>query len=165
MSLSNKSIAERAPEFYNAHIADAQAAEAVCARLAAAMTDLLRTIEQETELVRQGKLQEAGELQPLKAELISIYMRGMTFVRDHSVKLANLAPEAAAQLKRQHGEFQPILRINLAVLATAREVADGLLRKVAESAAATTTPKTYGPGGAAPQTPQPMGGIAINRSL
>jgi hypothetical protein len=165
MSLSNKSIAERAPEFYGATIADREAAEAVCARLSAAMTELLRTIERETELVREGKLEAAAELQPLKAELISVYMRGMTYVRDNAVTLGNFAPDSAADLKRKHGEFQPILRINLAVLATAREVADGLLRKIAQTAAAARAPSTYGPGGAAPKAPDSPDAIAVNRSL
>ncbi|WP_208999728.1 hypothetical protein [Stappia sediminis] len=165
MSLSYKSIAERAPEFFGARIADRKAAEAVCARLNEAMSELLRTIEHETALVREGKLAEAGELQPLKADLISIYMRGMTYVRDNSVALGNLAPGAVEALHLKHGEFQPILRINLAVLATAREVADGLLRKVAEGAGAKSSAKTYGPNGSKPEKPKPIDGLTVNQSL
>ncbi len=165
MSPSNKAVAAMAPEFFAGTVADPAAAEAVCARLSAAMRDLLAVVERETALVREGRLQEAGALQPEKAALISVYVRGMTYVKEHAVALGNLAPHHVEALKRQHGEFQPVLRINLAVLATAREVADGLIRQVAEAAAAFRSPRTYGPGGAAPQSPGPAGGISVNRSL
>ncbi|WP_208996602.1 hypothetical protein [Stappia sp. 28M-7] len=165
MSLDTKQLAEIAPEFFSGAIADRKAAEATCNRLEAAMGDLLAVIERETELVRLGKLDAAGDLQPEKAKLVSIYMRGMTFVRDQTTSLGNLAPEAVDRLKRRHAEFQPVLRINLAVLATAREVADNLLRKVAQGAASTRAPSTYGPGGSAPRTPALADGIAVNRAL
>ncbi|GGE84936.1 hypothetical protein GCM10007285_10580 [Stappia taiwanensis] len=165
MSLDTQAIAELAPEFFSGTIADRQAAEAACDRLRLAMDQLITVIEAETELVRAGKLAEAGELQPEKANLVSVYMRGMTFVRDHAVALGNLAPGAVEALKRRHGEFQPILRVNLAVLSTAREVSDTLMRKVAEGAGATRAPTTYGPAGTAPRAPTLADGISINRSL
>lgn len=165
MTLDTKKLAELAPEFFSGSIVDRPAAEATCARLESAMGDLLTVIERETELVRRGQLDAAGELQPEKAKLVSLYMRGMTYVRDQTVSLGNLAPEAVDRLKRRHAEFQPVLRINLAVLATAREVADNLLRKVAEGAGTSRAPSTYGPGGAAPRSPALADGIAVNRAL
>ncbi len=165
MSLDTKTIAALAPEFFSGTIVDREAAEATCRRLSATMADLLAVVERETDLVRAGKLEEAGALQPEKANLVSIYMRGMTYVRDQTVALGNLAPSSVDELKRRHAEFQPVLRINLAVLATAREVADGLMRKVAEGAGARRAPTTYGPGGSAPRGPSPADGIAVNRAL
>ncbi|WP_349357551.1 flagellar protein FlgN [Stappia sp.] len=165
MSLDTKTLSQIAPEFFSGAIADQAAAEAVCNRLAETMAELLKIIEAETELVRAGKLEEAGLLQPEKANLVSVYMRGMTFVRDQTVSLGNLAPASVEDLKRRHAEFQPVLRINLAVLATAREVADNLMRKVAEGAGSRRAPTTYGPGGSAPRAPTPADGIAVNRAL
>ena len=165
MSLDSKQIAEMAPEFFSGAIVDAEAAEATCRRLEGAMARLLAVVEKETELVRLGKLDEAGSLQPEKAKLVSVYMRGMTYVRDQTISLGNRAPVAVERLKRQHQEFQPVLRINLAVLATAREVADGLLRKVAEGAGSARKPLTYGPGGQGPRTSELADGIAVNRAL
>lgn len=165
MTLDTRQIAALAPEFFSGAITDAAAAEATCRRLEDSMSALLTIIEQETELVRMGKLDEAGALQPEKAKLVSIYMRGMSHVRDQTIPLGNFAPSAVERLKRRHEEFQPVLRINLAVLATAREVADQLLRKVAESAGATRAPRTYGPAGQGPHAPQPADGIAVNRAL
>jgi ribosome-binding ATPase YchF (GTP1/OBG family) len=165
MSLDTKKLAEMAPEFFSGAIVDSAAAEATCRRLEDAMSRLLSVIETETDLVRLGKLDEAGTLQPEKAKLVSVYMRGMTYVRDQTISLGNLAPEAVDRLKRRHQEFQPVLRINLAVLATAREVADGLLRKVAEGAGSARAPRTYGPAGQSPRSSELADGIAVNRAL
>ena len=165
MSLDSKTLSQLAPEFFAGGIADAAAAEAVCGRLSTTMSDLLGIIEQETDLVRAGKLEEAGALQPEKANLVSVYMRGMTYVKDQTGTLAALAPDSVEDLKRRHAEFQPVLRINLAVLATAREVADSLMKRVARDAGAARAPSTYGPGGASPRAPTPADGIAVNRSL
>lgn len=144
-----------------------QEAEAFCNALSGSMEALLSVIEMETGLVREGKLREAGELQAEKARLIHDYTRGMMAAKDHSVALGNLAPAAIQSLRRQHDEFQPVLRINLAVLATAREVTGNIVSTVARAVGArnATTPTTYGRTGAAPTGPQSAQGIAINQSL
>lgn len=136
-----------------------------CSALSSTMEGLLRVIETETALVRDGKLREAGSLQPEKAKLIHEYTRGMMCAKDNSIALGNLAPAAAQNLKRQHAEFQPLLRINLAVLATAREVANSIVASVAKAVGAQNKSTTYGPTGGQPQAPRPASGIAINRSL
>ncbi|WP_319775675.1 flagellar protein FlgN [Breoghania sp.] len=139
-------------------------AEAECSELKFTMDSLLSAIEEETALVREGKLRQAGELQPRKAELMQQYIHRLNRTRDNSVALGNLAPVAVADLRRGHVEFQAVLKINLAVLATAREVAEKLVRSVAESVGVAEAPKTYTRGGAHPQVNSSQG-IAINRSL
>ncbi|PVB59305.1 flagellar protein FlgN [Labrenzia sp. 011] len=131
------------------------------------MEALLSVIEMETDLVRAGKLQDAGELQADKARLIHEYTRGMMTAKDHAVALGNLAPAATQALRRQHGEFQPVLRINLAVLSTARDVAGNIVATVAKVAGArnATAPTTYGRNGSAPSGPKMAHGIAVNQSL
>ncbi|WP_299817078.1 flagellar protein FlgN [uncultured Roseibium sp.] len=144
-----------------------QDAETFCKALSGTMEALLSVIEMETDLVRAGKLQAAGELQPDKARLIHEYTRGMITAKEHSVALGNLAPAATQALRRQHGEFQPVLRINLAVLSTARDVAGSIVATVAKVAGAknAAAPTTYGRNGSAPTGPQMAHGIAINQSL
>ncbi len=165
MSLDTKSLSERAPEFFAGVVVDHLAAEAVCARLSQTMDDLMQIIENETALVRKGALEEAAALSPQKAELVSIYMRGMTYVRDHSVTLGNLTPVSVAALKKKHKEFQPLMKINLAVLATAREVTDNLLRTVAKAVGEKKAPRVYSANGDAPNISPLSDGIALNRSL
>ena len=147
--------------------ASQQEAENFCAALSGTMDALLSVIEMETDLVRAGKLKEAGELQADKARLIHEYTRGMMAAKEHAVALGNLAPAATQSLRRQHGEFQPVLRINLAVLATARDVANNLVSAVAKAAGAknAAAPTTYGRTGTAPSGPQSARGIAVNQAL
>lgn len=140
-------------------------AEAECATLDRTMTSLLAAIEEETALVRAGKLSDAGELQPKKADLMQTYIAMMNRTRDNSVSLGNLAPSAVTELRRRHSEFQAVLKINLAVLSTAREVAEGLVRTVAKSVGSVQPPKTYGRTGGNPASATTAHGIAVNRSL
>lgn len=144
-----------------------QEAENFCSALSGTMEALLSVIEMETDLVREGKLRQAGDLQPDKARLIHEYTRGMMTAKEHAVALGNLAPAATQSLRRQHGEFQPVLRINLAVLSTARDVASEIVSTVAKVAAAKNpaAPTTYGSNGSAPSGPQSARGIAVNRAL
>jgi hypothetical protein len=142
-------------------------ADQFCNALVQAMDELLNLIETETDLVRSGKLKDAGVLQPEKANLIHEYTRGMMCAKENAVALGNLSPAAAQSLRRKHSEFQPVLRINLAVLSTAREVAGEIVSTAAKAAGAiqprNTT--TYGRSGTAPGGPQSAQGIAVNRSL
>lgn len=142
-------------------------AEQFCSLLGNTMEKLLNVIEAETQLVRGGKLKDASTLQPQKAVLIHEYTRGMMVAKEHSVALGNLAPAAIHNLRRLHAEFQPILRINLAVLATAREVTGEIVSTVAKVVGAQrpSAPTTYGPKGSTPYGPGSAQGIAINRSL
>ena len=144
-----------------------QEAEQFCSALSGTMEALLSVIEMETDLVRAGKLREAGELQPDKARLIHEYTRGMMTAKEHAVALGNLSPASTQSLRRQPAEFQPVLRINLAVLSTAREVASNIVASVAKAAGAknANAPTTYGRNGSAPVGPQSARGIAVNQSL
>ncbi|WP_300471663.1 flagellar protein FlgN [Breoghania sp.] len=128
------------------------------------MDSLLAVIEQETALLRAGKLREAGEMQPRKAELMQHYIQCLNRTRDNSVALGNLAPVAVADLRCDHAEFQAVLKINLTILSTAREVAEKLVRSVAESVSVAETPKTYDRGGVRPPANSTRG-IAVNRNL
>ncbi|GGB37333.1 hypothetical protein GCM10011316_06810 [Roseibium aquae] len=140
-------------------------AEAFCFALVRTMEQLLDVIERETALVRDGQLTKSGELQPEKAKLIHEYTRGMMCAKDNAVALGNLAPAAVQALRRSHGEFQPVLRINLAVLSTAREVTNDILSTVAKAVNAKQHTTTYGPKGQSPAGPSAAHGIAVNRSL
>jgi len=140
-------------------------AEQFCIQFGSTMDDLLNVIERETEFVRAGRLKDAGTLQPDKARLIHEYSRGVMCAKENAVALGNLAPASVSNLRRKHSEFQPVLRINLAVLSTAREVTNDIVSTVARAVGAKETTTTYGPGGMAPQAPRTAQGIAINQSL
>ncbi len=147
--------------------ATAEEADEFCKALAGSMEALLSVIEMETRLVRGGKLQAAGDLQADKARLIHEYTKGMLTAKEHAMVIGNLSPESAQLLRRQHAEFQPVLKINLAVLATAREVANSIVSSVAKvvGAKGADRPTTYGRNGTAPEGPGAARGIAVNQAL
>lgn len=158
-----------APQVAEPLIGTHDAAHALCDRIEAGMDELLAVIEQETALVRAGKLIAAGELQPRKAELVADYVRDMQRVKSNQTAIGKLAGDRVERLRNRHGEFRALLQINMAVLATAREVAEDLVRSVATTVGAQARPQTYAPPGAAPRAPvgNPVTarGIAVDRNL
>lgn len=143
------------------------AAHALCDQIEAGMDALLRVIEDETALVRRGQLMAAGELQPRKAELVATYVRDMQRIKANQTALGRLAGDRVQRLRERHGEFRALLQINMAVLATAREVAEDLVRSVASTVGAQARPATYAPPGAQarPGAAPTARGLAIDKAL
>jgi hypothetical protein len=141
-------------------------AESILAELEATMDGLIGVIEEETRLVRVGALLQAGTVEPQKSKLAAAYVRIRTRVKANSVALARHAPEAVAAMQRKHAEFAELLKINLAVLATAREVAEDIIRNVSETVGRQQGPRTYGPASTVrPATATGARGIALDRNL
>ena len=145
---------------------DAAAGGLLCARLAATMDSLIETIERETALVRKGRLSDATAIQVEKARLAKQYVEEMDTVKVNSAALGRLVPEQIEKLRRKHGEFQSLLQINLAVLATAREVSEDIIRSVAQRVGAHERARTYGDSGRMPKDDTASAsGIALDTSL
>ena len=113
------------------------------------MDALVAAVEEETELVRAGKLAEAAQLEPSKAELSRMYIEDTARIRAAQVYLAQVAPEPVAELRQRHGLFRALLQINLTVLATAHAVSEGIMRGVSAELARKATPQAYGASGRA----------------
>ena len=149
-----------------AQVTSPEIADKLLKALDAAMEDLLGLLEKETALVRAGKLKAAAELAAEKEDKASYYTRLMLVARDEVKTLAGYFPDAVAALKRRHELFRAEVQINLAVLATAREVAEDLMRTVATEVGAARAPGTYGQRGAlAAPAAVAARGIAVNRNL
>ena len=129
-------------------IGSRDAAEALCDRLSATMDGLLAAIEEETRLVRAGKLMAATEVQPNKSELAKTYVADIAEFKNNAVALSRLAPTSIDALRDRHEEFRSMLKINLAVLATAREVSQDIIRTVSTKMSAGPGTTTYGRTGA-----------------
>ena len=159
MSTSSPATKNRAP------IADAEEASGLCDVIESAMDNLIATIEEESRLVRNGKVFEASQLQPKKAGLSDVYVKAMLYAREQSGALKSLAPEAISRLQQRHREFRALLRINMAVLSTARDVSEDIVRTVSKKVGKGTKPSTYGNTGAnAPGHGSPAPGIAYDRT-
>ena len=93
--------------------------------LLAAMDALVATVDQETELVRAGKLKQAATLEPAKTELARLYAADTAQVKANLPALTQHVPDLLAALRKQHETFNALLQINLTVLATAHAVSEG----------------------------------------
>jgi len=132
-----------------APIATVGEAENLVRHLSAAMDALVATVEQETELVRAGKLKQATTLEATKAELARIYAVDSAQVKANMPALTKHVPDLLKALRQQHDTFNALLRINLTVLATAHAVSEGLIRGAQAEVARKNAPQTYGQSGRA----------------
>ena len=124
-------------------------AENLVRHLLAAMDALVATVEQETALVRAGKLKDAAALDARKAELAQLYATDTAQVKANIPTLKQQVPDLLAALRKQHDTFNALLQINLTVLATAHAVAEGLIRGAHSEVARKNAPQTYGQSGRA----------------
>jgi len=147
-------------------LATAEEAQQVMSRLGEVMDALVTTLEQETELVRAGRLHAAALLQEPKGELARLYVTDVLRLRASRKLLAQTTPGALADLCDRHEAFRSRLQRNLTVLATAHAVSEGIIRGVAGEMQRKRAPQTYGASGRAGvpgrNTTQPL---AISRSL
>ena len=126
------------------------------------MDSLDAVLIEETDLLRDGKLDEALELVEAKNQLSIQYMLLQKAVTANASMVKQLAPQDAEQLTRRHYMFQNTLQSNLAVVSTAREVSaelvGGLNQKVQQQGQA----QIYGRSGQVPQQAKQQHGLSID---
>jgi hypothetical protein len=141
----------------------AQSLNAEVERFVAVVGDLILVIEEETSLVRAGRLREAAPLERRKAALAHDFTT--TTSRLQTLDLG-AAPAAAKTLRATQERFQALLQSNQTVLATAHAVSEGILRGVSSELARKAAPSTYGASGRTnapgPSAAQPL---AVSRVL
>jgi hypothetical protein len=130
------------------------------------MSALLGLIEQETELVRAGKLREAMTLGPKKTELSTRYVGVVGQLKANQKAMSRSAPELLKTLHRHHDTFRAMLQVNLTVLATAHAVSESIVRGVNTEMQRRNIPNTYTAAGkrAAPG-PRHITPLSVSRSL
>ena len=130
------------------------------------MSALLGLIEQETELVRAGKLHEAMTLGPKKTELSTRYVGVVSQFKANQKSMSRSAPELLKTLHRHHDTFRAMLQVNLTVLATAHAVSESIVRSVNTEMQRRNIPNTYTAAGrrAAPG-PRHITPLSVSRSL
>jgi hypothetical protein len=134
-------------------VASPAEAEALLKHLIDVMDALLGTVEEETELVRAGKLIEASKLEPTKAELSRMYVADTSRIKASQGYLARTTPEMVDDLRKRHDEFRALLQMNLTVLATAHAVSESIMRSVSNELSRKATPQAYGATGKATAPP------------
>lgn len=119
----------------------------VANRLIDAMNALLKVVEDETALVRKGKVNQAMELEPQKTELSQAYSKAIGELRVNQPYMTKSTPQILQALRRHHDQFRAILQMNLTVLATAHAVSEGIVRGVNSELQKKSVPQTYTAGG------------------
>ncbi|MDQ8732600.1 hypothetical protein [Bradyrhizobium sp. LHD-71] len=107
------------------------------------MDTLLKVIEQETEMVRAGKIREAMVLDSAKSDLSRRYIGAIAGLRANQRYMAQTTPDLLAALHRHHDTFRAMLQVNLTVLATAHAVSEGIIRGVNTEMQRRAVPSTY----------------------
>lgn len=138
----------------------------VVAHLDAVMEKLLAVIDEETALVRAGKLNQSLTLASAKAELALYYVTEAERLKLSPKFLTGAAPDLAKAVQSKHSAFQTALQLNLTVLATAHAVSEGIIRGVSDDLARKRAPTTYGASGrAAALSPRAAQPLAVSRAL
>jgi hypothetical protein len=147
-------------------VTTAQEARKLAEETMEVMSKLLDVVEQETELVRAGKVREAMQLEQQKTALTGRYLTAVETLRVAQTHLKQVAPDLLASLKRHHETFRAMLQINLTVLATAHAVSEGIVRGVNAEVQRRNMPNAYTAAGqrAAP-SPRQVRPLAVSRSL
>lgn len=149
-----------------APIADVSDGEQVVRHICEVMDALLATVEEETELVRAGRLTDAAKLEPMKSELSRYYLEDTARIRASQAYLTQAAPQLVNDLRRRHDLFRALLQINLTVLATAHAVSESIMRGVSAELARKATPQAYGATGrASVPSPGAMQPLTVSRVL
>jgi hypothetical protein len=141
-------------------------AQVLMGRLIQAMERLSAMIEEETALVREGRLREAATIENEKAEFARSYVTDMTRLSASRASFSGVAADLIKTFRERHAQFHEQLRTNMTVLATSHAVGEDLIRGVSGEMTRKAAPQTYGATGrhAVPSSTavQPL---AVSRSL
>jgi len=134
--------------------------------LVALLEKLTGVVEQETLLVRAGRIRTACALEPAKAELAGQLLAASEHLKLNAKFFLQSAPARCAALARAQQTFRAVLQRNMKVLATAHAVSEGIMRRLSGDLARKTSPQVYGASGRA-ATPNPKHGkpLALSRTL
>jgi hypothetical protein len=118
------------------------------------MDALVGIVQQETELVRRGRLAAATGLHAAKGKLTQLYIADTLRLRASRPQLSSImSADQLDTVRRRHDRFRALLQINLTVLATAHAVSEGIVRGVSGELARKAAPQTYGASGRAVAPP------------
>lgn len=124
-----------------------QEIEQLVDHLLSVMDAMLDVVNEETALVRAGKLSAAARLVPAKHQLSQLYVTDTERLKASQPYLARTAPAVLSALRKRHDQFHAVLQMNLTVLATAHAVSEGIMRGVSDELTRKSTPAAYGASG------------------
>lgn len=128
-------------------VASKDEAARLAGRLIDCMNALLKLVEEETALVRGGKIADAIKLDARKSDLSRDYVAAIGDLKHNRGYFARTTPELLTTLNKHHDAFRAMLQVNLTVLATAHAVSEGIVRGVNGELQKKSVPQTYTAGG------------------
>jgi hypothetical protein len=141
-------------------------ADALIAQVMGVMAELADVVQQETELMRAGRVSAASVFAEPKGDLSRRYVAGTIRLKASKPQLAQVARDRLAALQQRHESLRTLLQTNLTVLATAHAVSEGIVRGVSNEIGRRSTPQTYGASGRAnAPTRGASAPIAVSRTL
>lgn len=145
---------------------DSMPAVELCQRAMSVLEELVTVMNEETTLLRAGRIRETGTVTAEKTALAQDYVGLVRSIQRQTGRLLKEAPEAVTALRAGHERLATQMAENLRVLATARTVTDTILSDVAQAVGQRDRAKTYGAdGGVNRGGATPAQGIAVNRAL
>lgn len=134
-------------------------------QVCAIMDALQPVLEEETALVRAGRLADAATLHTRKAELASGYLAASQLFKTLAAHRPGAAGEMVGALGERHGRLRSALQTNMTVLATVHAVAEDIVRGAAAALSRRNAPQAYGCGGRPSEPPAHRAGpLVVNRS-
>src|SRR5262249_4121915 len=114
MTMTTSSSPMTSPHAINS----AAEADTLVTHFTSVMEQLVNVIQQETDLVRAGRLGTAAKLAQPKGDLTRLYITDTLRLRASMPFIAKTLPDMAEALRERHDTFRSLLQINLTVLAT-----------------------------------------------
>jgi hypothetical protein len=139
-------------------------AETLLSRIGETMVALVQVFEDETRLVRAGKLSAAADLVSEKTNLAARYLREFESVKTNARFIRDQVPELVEEMRRAHASFRDILNRNLRTVATAQSVAEAIVRSAAEEARRRANPHGYRADGRTTPAKTASSPVIISRS-
>jgi hypothetical protein len=139
-------------------------AEALVTGVLSAMRELAAALGDETAQVRVGRIRDGLAPEAHKRELVAAYLRGLEAVKANAVALGRFAPEGVDRLRAAHAGFGRAVDENRVVLATARAVAEALIKSLSDEITRASRPATYAPA-AGPVRGGRVEPLVVSRSL
>jgi hypothetical protein len=141
-------------------------AETAVDDLTTLLENLSTLVQRETALVRAGHVRGAAEIEPVKRDLAGRLFFAGERLKANAKFISQAAPARCAALKDVQDALRAALQKNMVVLATARSVSEGIVRRLSGQLAKKASPQVYGASGRA-VAPNPKHGrpLAISRTL
>jgi hypothetical protein len=130
------------------------------------LEELSGLLDRETALVRAGRIRSAIAIEPVKKDLTGKLFACGERLKASAKFVLQAVPVRCAALKDVQEAFHAVLQRNMAVLATAHAVSEGIVRRLSEELARKSAPQVYGASGRA-AAPNPKHGrpLAVSRTL